>query len=65
MPNILAHGYFKTDVEVLWRTVTTSIPKIVAVAKEILARRMSKICSREWKQQKQRRPSGQRAGTLR
>jgi uncharacterized protein with HEPN domain len=43
MRNILAHGYFKTDVEILWRTVTTSIPKIVSVAKEILARRMSKI----------------------
>jgi len=43
MRNILAHGYFKRDVEILWRTVMTSIPKIVADAKDILARRMSKI----------------------
>src|SRR5947199_113217 len=30
MRNIVAHGYFKTDVKILWRTVKISIPRITA-----------------------------------
>lgn len=39
MRNILAHGYFGIDADILWRTITQSIPKIVSEARKIVVTR--------------------------
>ena len=41
MRNILTHGYFKVDAEILWRTARSSVAKIVADARNILAQQNS------------------------
>jgi uncharacterized protein with HEPN domain len=41
MRNILTHGYFKVDAEILWRTAKNSVVKIVADARNILAQQSS------------------------
>jgi uncharacterized protein with HEPN domain len=40
--NVLSHDYFRVDPEILWATVTQSVPKIVAEANRILDRRSDK-----------------------
>ncbi len=37
MRNILIHGYFGVDVEVIWKTVHESLPPLRAVAEQMLA----------------------------
>jgi uncharacterized protein with HEPN domain len=41
MRNILSHAYFGVDVKIVWQTLIVSVPKIVADARVILARRSS------------------------
>jgi uncharacterized protein with HEPN domain len=40
--NVLSHDYFKVDPEILWATVTQSVPKIMSEANRILDRRSGK-----------------------
>jgi uncharacterized protein with HEPN domain len=39
MRNILTHGYFHVDADIMWGTVQTDVPKIIADARHILSRR--------------------------
>jgi uncharacterized protein with HEPN domain len=43
MRNILAHGYFAVDTEILWRTVVHSVPAIVSEARKIVSARGMRI----------------------
>ncbi len=36
MRNVLAHAYFDIDYEIIWKTVQTDLPPLIAILKEIL-----------------------------
>lgn len=36
MRNRLVHGYFDVDTEIVWRTVTAEIPRLLATLKRLL-----------------------------
>jgi uncharacterized protein with HEPN domain len=37
MRNALAHGYFKVDLSVLWRTIEIDLPRLAAQVSELSA----------------------------
>lgn len=40
MRNVMAHEYFQIDVQILWNTITKSLPKVVSQLEELLEREM-------------------------
>ena len=36
MRNALAHGYFKVDLEIVWKTILTNLPQLHAQIKQLL-----------------------------
>ena len=36
MRNVLSHGYFKVDLEIVWKTIQTSLPELHAQIKQLL-----------------------------
>jgi uncharacterized protein with HEPN domain len=39
MRNVLAHGYFKVDLEVVWKTIERDLPELEIMIKELLNNR--------------------------
>ena len=37
MRNVLAHGYFGVDLEIVWRTVRTRLPELARLARRIMS----------------------------
>jgi uncharacterized protein with HEPN domain len=37
MRNALAHGYFKVDLEVVWKTIKADLPTLSKQVREVLA----------------------------
>jgi uncharacterized protein with HEPN domain len=38
MRNVMAHEYFQIDVQILWNTITKSLPKVVSQLEDLLER---------------------------
>jgi uncharacterized protein with HEPN domain len=38
----MAHGYFETNYEVVWETVSVEIPRLIAALSDLLAKRAPK-----------------------
>lgn len=47
MRNVLIHGYFGVDVEVIWKTVHESLPPLRAAVEQILADLKAETSTRE------------------
>lgn len=37
MRNVLSHGYFRTDAEIIWATVTEELPKLASLLRDMSA----------------------------
>ena len=39
MRNVLAHGYFKVDLEVVWKTIERDLPELEVMIEDLLNNR--------------------------
>ena len=44
MRNRLVHGYYEVDRDIVWQTVTTDLPPLVAALDELLAQQTDEAC---------------------